>query len=171
MDGLRADTWNKVCGEHRFLSFNIYAPIRHNIMTTCLILCWSRWVRAVLVAKGVAAKTALTHQGMDSSRPLEVCFGIWHQDVSSRFFKSSKLQGGASVDQTCLSSTSHRSSIRLRSGEFGGQVNTSNLSCFSNHSWTTVALRQGALSCWKRPQPSGNTISMKGCSWSATMLR
>ena len=58
---------------------------------------------------------------------LKVCCGIWHQDVSSRSFKSCKLQGGASMDQTCLSSTSHRCMIGLRSGEFGGKVNTSPL--------------------------------------------
>ncbi|KAF7651609.1 hypothetical protein LDENG_00107270 [Lucifuga dentata] len=72
---------------------------------------------------------------MDSTRPLKVSCSIWHQDVSSRSFKSCKLRGGASMDWTCLSSTSHRRSIRLRSGEFGGQVNTLNsLSCSSNHS-------------------------------------
>ncbi|KAK3559841.1 hypothetical protein QTP86_021433 [Hemibagrus guttatus] len=35
-----------------------------------------------------AAKTALTPCGMDSTRSLKVCCGIWHQDVSSRSFKS-----------------------------------------------------------------------------------
>ena len=58
--------------------------------------------------------------------PLKVCCGIWHQDVSSRSFKSCKLRGGASVDWTCLTCTSHRCSIGLRSGKFGGQVNSSN---------------------------------------------
>ncbi|KAK3541577.1 hypothetical protein QTP86_032709, partial [Hemibagrus guttatus] len=33
---------------------------------------------------------ALTHQGMDSTRSLKVCCGIWHQDVSSRSIKSWK---------------------------------------------------------------------------------
>jgi len=76
--------------------------------------------------------------------------------------KSCKLWGGASMDRTCLFSTSHRCSFGLRSGEFGGQVNTSNsLLCSSNHSWTFFALWQ------MRPQPPGNT----GCAWSATMLR
>ena len=32
---------------------------------------------------------------MDSTRPLKVCCGIWHQDVSSRSFMSCKLRGGA----------------------------------------------------------------------------
>lgn len=40
---------------------------------------------------------------MDSTRPLKVFCGIWHQDVSSRSFKSCKLRGGASIDLTCLS--------------------------------------------------------------------
>ena len=78
-------------------------------MTTCLILCRSPF----------AAKTAQTHRGTESTRPLKMCCGIWHQDVSSRSFKSCKLWGGASIDRTCLSSASHRCSIGLRSGEFG----------------------------------------------------
>ncbi len=70
-------------------------------------------------------------------------------------------------NRNCFFNTSYRYSIGLRSGEFGGQVNTSNLLlCSSNHSWTIFALWQGALSCWKRPQPPENTVCMKGCSWS-----
>lgn len=47
----------------------------------------------------------------------------------------------ASMDRTCLSSTYHRCSIDLRSGEFGGQLKTSNLLlCPSNHFWTIFAL-------------------------------
>lgn len=47
--------------------------------------------------------------------PLKVCCGIWHQAVSNRSFISCKLQGGASIDRPCFSSTSHRRSIGLRS--------------------------------------------------------
>jgi len=80
------------------------------------------------------SRTALTRGGMDSTRPLKVCCGVWHQDVSSRSFKSWKLRGGASMGRTCLSNTPHRCSIALRSGEFGGQVNTLKSSlCSSNH--------------------------------------
>ncbi|KAK3552275.1 hypothetical protein QTP86_007486 [Hemibagrus guttatus] len=45
---------------------------------------------AVVVNPGLdrSAKTALTGQGMDSTRSLKVCCGIRHQDVSSRSFKS-----------------------------------------------------------------------------------
>lgn len=32
------------------------------------------------------------------------------------------------------------------------------------------SLCQGAFSCWKRPQPSGNIISMKRCTWYATVI-
>ncbi|KAK3529634.1 hypothetical protein QTP70_032508 [Hemibagrus guttatus] len=39
--------------------------------------CWS-----LVVSK------SLTRRGMDSTRSLKVCCGIWHQDVSSRSFKS-----------------------------------------------------------------------------------
>ena len=98
---------------------------------------------------------------MDSTRSLKVCCGIWHQDVGSRSFRSCKLWGGASMDWTCLSNTSHRSSTGLRSGEFGGQVNTSNsLLCSSNHldhfcfvPWHIILLREA--------QPSGITVSIE----------
>ncbi|KAK3554138.1 hypothetical protein QTP70_019066, partial [Hemibagrus guttatus] len=64
---------------------------------------------------------AFLPQGMDSTRSLKVCYDIWHQDISSRSFNSCKLRGGASMYPPCLSSTSHRCSMGLRSGEFGGQ--------------------------------------------------
>ncbi|KAK3570962.1 hypothetical protein QTP86_031236, partial [Hemibagrus guttatus] len=64
---------------------------------------------------------ATNRRGMDSTRSPKVCCCIWHQDASSRSFKSCKFRGEASMDRTCLSSTSHRYSIGLRSGEFGGQ--------------------------------------------------
>ena len=63
-------------------------PISHNIMTTCLILSRSPF----------CCKTALTCRGMDSTRPLKVCCGIWHQAVSSTSFKSCRLRGGFSMD-------------------------------------------------------------------------
>lgn len=47
----------------------LHIEIRYNIMITCLIQCW-------------AAKTALNHHGMDSTRPLKVICGISHQDVA-----------------------------------------------------------------------------------------
>lgn len=92
-----------------------------------------------------AAKTALTGQGMDSTRFLKVCCAILHQAIISRFWKSCKLRGGTSMDLTCFSITSHRHSVGLWPGKFGGQVNTNFLLCSSNYSWTIFA-----LSCWKR---------------------
>ena len=64
-----------------------------------------------------AAKTALTHWIVDSTRPMKVCCGIWHQHLSRRSFKSCKVWVGASMDWICLASTSHRCSIGLRSGD------------------------------------------------------
>ncbi|KAK3522397.1 hypothetical protein QTP86_009539 [Hemibagrus guttatus] len=46
---------------------------------------------AVVVNPGLD-RSALTRRGMDSTRSLKVCCGIWHQDVRSRSFKSSKLR-------------------------------------------------------------------------------
>lgn len=57
----------------------IYTPIRHNMMTTCLIVC----------------------RTLDS-----VVSGT--KTLSGRSFKSCKLRRGASVERTCLSSTTHR---------------------------------------------------------------
>lgn len=41
-----------------------------------------------------ATKAALTSWGMDSTRPLKLYCGIWHQDISSKSFKSYKMWGG-----------------------------------------------------------------------------
>ncbi|KAK3531622.1 hypothetical protein QTP70_025813 [Hemibagrus guttatus] len=48
------------------------------------------------VCNSTLYRIALTHRGMDFTRSLKVCCGIWHQDVSSRSFKScvSSLAGG-----------------------------------------------------------------------------
>ncbi|KAK3506551.1 hypothetical protein QTP70_009032 [Hemibagrus guttatus] len=46
-----------------------------------------------------APSRTLTRRGMDCTRSLKVCCGIWHQDVSSRSFKTCKLRCGASMDR------------------------------------------------------------------------
>lgn len=52
------------------------------------------------------------------------------------------------------------------------QINTSaSLLCSSNLSWTFLLCGNGTLSCWKKPWPPVNTISMKSCTWSAKPLR
>ncbi len=108
------------------------------------------------------------HRGMDSIWPLNMSCGIWNQTISSRSFKSCKLRGGASMDQICWSCTSHRCSIGLRAGKFGGQGNTLNsLSCSSHCPWTIFTVWQGTLSCWKRPLSSENTIAIKGCTFNS----
>ncbi|KAK3530206.1 hypothetical protein QTP86_018062 [Hemibagrus guttatus] len=54
---------------------------------------------------------ALTRRGMDSTRSLKVCCGIWHQDVSSRSFKSWKgreladMMERRKVDILCVQET------------------------------------------------------------------
>lgn len=70
------------------------------------------------------AQRALIHQSLYSIRPLQVCCGIWSQNVRRRSFKSCKMQGEATMNRTCLFSTSHSCLIRLRSVG----VNTSNSS-------------------------------------------
>lgn len=52
---------------------------------------------------------------LDSKRPLKVCRGIWHWDINSRSFKFCKFRHGSSVDWICLSRTSYRCWVELRS--------------------------------------------------------
>lgn len=63
---------------------------------------------------------------MDSTRRLKECCGIWHQDVSSRSFKSCKL-------------------ISRESGNHEVSTGTF-LSCFSNYSWACF-LQYGRAHC------------------------
>ncbi|MBN3306320.1 TULP3 protein, partial [Amia calva] len=46
----------------------------------------------------ILQKRALTRRGMDSTRPLKACCGIWHQDISSRSFKS-WISGSLNFDE------------------------------------------------------------------------
>ncbi|KAK3519521.1 hypothetical protein QTP70_033502 [Hemibagrus guttatus] len=59
-------------------------------------------IRALLQVQGIQPRdvrlmrnksSVLTRRGMDSTRSLKVCCGIWHQDVSSRSFKPYELRG------------------------------------------------------------------------------
>ena len=80
-----------------------------------------------------------------------------------------KLWSGPPWIRVCKT---HRCLIGLISVEFGGQVNTSNsLLCSPSFPEPFFALWNVALSRWKRPQRSGNSVSLKECTLSATMLR
>ncbi len=93
---------------------------------------------------------------------LNVSWGLWHQDISSRSYKSYRLWGGASVDWICWSSSSNRCSIWLKSGETPWT-----LSCSSNN-----FLNIFAVFCPKRPLRSENTtVPWRGCMWSTTIFR
>lgn len=95
--------------------------------------------------------------GMDT-RPLKVCCGICHQDATDPvkckvgppwigLVFSDPKDAWLDWDVRNLNAKSTSQDLLL---------------CFSNHSWTIFALWQGTSSCWKRPEASGNTISMKG---------
>lgn len=82
-------------------------------------------------------------------------------------FKAWKLQYGASTDQKCSSSTPLL--LRLRSEDFKPR----------QHRSLIVVLIRPFLSHFcggaerimlPKEEASGNLVSMKGCSWSATML-
>ncbi|XP_026994363.2 metaxin-3 isoform X1 [Tachysurus fulvidraco] len=56
-------------GVTSFLTHSIFTSISHNIKTTCQLL-------------PLCHQTALSHRGMDYTRPLNVCCGIWPQVCS-----------------------------------------------------------------------------------------
>ncbi|XP_051516125.1 uncharacterized protein LOC127419077 isoform X3 [Myxocyprinus asiaticus] len=61
-------------------------------LARCALQCWMGKLRVTLSRKVYISKvapTAPTHHGMDYTRPLKVTCGFWHQDISSRSFKSS----------------------------------------------------------------------------------
>ncbi|KAK3542722.1 hypothetical protein QTP70_000101 [Hemibagrus guttatus] len=62
-------------------------------------------------ARHYANKTALSHHGMNSKRPVKVCCGFWHKYTVCVSLKSWKLQVGASIDPPYLSSTSQVNSL------------------------------------------------------------
>lgn len=81
---------------YRWCSPNIqlwHTPISHNIKTPGLISCGSL---------SHAAKTTLNHWGTESTRPLQMSCGVWHQDTCSRVFELCKLRCAAWTDQTFL---------------------------------------------------------------------
>ena len=105
----------------------ILTPIRHNIMTTCLMLCWSPFCcqncpdpskhGLRLAPEGVLWYLA-------PRRHQQILLSLVRCEVGAPWIRTP-------------GSSSYRCSAGLRYGEFGGQVNTSNsLLCSSNHSWT-----------------------------------
>lgn len=102
-------------------------PISNGIITTCLILHRSPFCRK-------NSSDPLRHSLHNTSEG-----GLWY--FRSRSLKSCMLRDGASVDQTYLSSTSHKCSVGLTSREFGGQANTSNsLQYFGINLWCPNAI-------------------------------
>lgn len=77
-----------------------------------------------MLAPSPGKKNNWSIKGAVSRRHLKVSCSIWLQDVRSKSFKAFMLQGGLSMDWTCSSNISLRCSIRLWSGEFGGQGTT-----------------------------------------------
>lgn len=90
------------------------------------MLCWSPFS---------AAKTALTHPGVDARRPPRSCTVV---SVNSILLSPVHSAAGASMDRTCLSSTSHRLDGDL--GNLKVKINSLNLVCSLNHSWTIICL-------------------------------
>lgn len=67
----------------------MHTPISHNIKKNCLI--------NIVLSLTCAAKTALTRQGMESTRHLKVYCGVWHQDISSQYLSPINCKEGLSV--------------------------------------------------------------------------
>ena len=127
--------------------------ISHRLTVTLWPWAWY-WV-----GPPFAAETALNRQATDPARPLIVCCGIWHQAVSRKSFTFHLLQSGAFM--ACSWDPEDSEAISTPLTYCAPQ-------CYSR---TVFTVWRGALSCFKRPLPSGNTVSMKGCASSATMFR
>lgn len=119
-----------------------YIPIRHNIITTCLIMLFPF----------IFKKSIVIHI-QDSTRPLKVFCGIWHHryHISNRSFKSCKLW--VEPPWIGLLCPAHPTDVQL-------DWDLGNMELKSTPQ--TPALAQ----LWLR-----NTVSIKGCIWSAGMLR
>ena len=141
---------------HQHFTYSSYFDVKYTLMSqiimiTCLICCWSS-----------------TCQQNNSDPPRHGLY-IWRIPLVSATmtlaadYKSCKLRGRATIDRTYCSSTFHRCSIGLRSGEFGGQGSTLNSSSrSSNRSGKKCAV-------WQRLLPLGSTVTTNGCTWSAIM--
>lgn len=60
--------------------------------------------------------------------------------------------------------------VRVVAILWNSEANSTPQSQFCAPQHTIFALRQDVLSGWKSSQPSGKTITMKWCTWSAMML-
>lgn len=123
-------------------------------------------------SKGTLCEAGGTNQRMDTAEKKQVLI-IWVTNWECPKEKHESQTHGVRTNRAKIPSDEGTERpiymyVCSRRGK-SGQVNTSKSLLFSsNHSWTLSALRQAALSCWKKPQLSGNTASTKG---SATMLR
>lgn len=86
------------------------------------------------------------------SRTLNVCCGIWLQNVSNRLFKFCKIQGGASMDYA-RSAHTHSCLTELSSGKIRGQANSFTLlKPFQNNRYSVteyIILLIEAISIWE----------------------
>lgn len=106
-------------------------------------------------------------QQTDISIPCDFSFLTWNTPVYM------KLGSMAATLNRSRSSMCHGCLIRMRSGEFGGQVSTLNSWSYSSgHSRLFFVVWRDALFCWGRMLPLGGAVDMYlGCIWSATVFR
>lgn len=92
----------------------------HNIILTCLILCWFY----------CCCQNSPDSWGMDSAGVLKVCCGVWHWDASSRSLKSCRDPQESDV---FVHHILQMLKDGLRYGKCRDRVNTSNMLGSSNH--------------------------------------
>lgn len=137
-----ANVYNKIC------IVQINTLISHK--TTCLI-----WCRSHLCCKN---SSDLSRHGLCKTSKDVLWYLMPRHQSCSNPFKSCKLWGGTSMEQTCSSSTSHR---RLTSGCWMNGFNF--LWCSFNHFWTIIAAFLSALSCRREFHCLNVPYSVKIC--------
>lgn len=102
-----------------------------------------------------------TNQPIEAWTPQDLCrFAV----VSGTNAHQSRF--GTSLDYGLVYPAHPTGLINVRLGKFTVHAKSTPWTCLLNFHWTIFAVWQGAY--WKRPMLLGQTVAMKGYTWSAT---
>lgn len=72
-NGRKKDSWREPRGVGQYRKLESCGKVAKNLILNCTIQLWHEYCQL----------DSMTHWGIDSTRALKVCLGIWHKDVSS----------------------------------------------------------------------------------------